>query len=245
MTIPLIFKSLDISENKNKRILIIGDSYDKITCLSLNVLSKLDDKIKYDNVIIINGNTTCNSFLDKKYDDIKYFDDVNLLMLNHIITSNSLINTNKKTIIILFTDSKIQFVAKLKELMYNFNIYNTTLIVATTNADTFASESDIRKQFDIIMLMNHWDKELLYSKYASIFPSYTDFTKTHACMTLNNGSLVIRQDMSSAGYGIYSSVVFSYKLDVNKYNITELETDPIRDEGVNLIDCEDMYVLKI
>lgn len=247
MTIPLIFKDLTFDETTNQKILIIGDHYDKITCLSLDVMNRLNSKLKFDNVVVVNGNKIFESVLSKKYDNIKYFNDQNLLAINHIMATTVLKNIATPTVMVLFTDSKIQYDIKLKELMCNFHMYNTTLIIATTNADIFASQVEIRDQFNMIYLMSYWDKKLLYDKYAAIFPSYDDFTKTLSCMTINNGSLVIRKDMMQVGFMSYPSIIFIHKLDISKYDLSVSQHNNLNtNEYINLLEYdEDIYTLTI
>lgn len=240
MVMKLIFKEPNIADGNNKKILVLGDDYDKITCLSLDLLNYMNKKIKFDNVIIVNGNETCKSSLSKKYDEIVYFDDNNLSTINHIIITQLYHKKDKfNSALIIFTDNVIKFNTRLRELVYNFHMYNTTLIIATTNVDVFSSQVDVRVQMDYTFSMNHWEKELIFKRFFNIFDTYDDFLKTFTYSTLNNGSIVMN---NNTGYSNKSSLssIYKYNLDISRYRIVK------KDNKINLLEFTgDTFTLKL
>lgn len=201
----------------------------------------MNRKLKFDNVIIVNGNETCKSSLAKKYDEIVYFNDTNLSTINHIIITQLYHKKDKfNSAFIIFTDNVIKFNTRLRELVYNFHMYNTTLIIATTNVDVFSSQVDVRVQMDYTFSMKHWEKELIFKRFFNIFNTYDDFLKTFTYSTLNNGSIVINNNTGYSSNKSCLSSIYKYNLNISRYRIVK------KDNKINLLEFTgDTFTLKL
>lgn len=240
----MIFKPLEfnnMSDNiSNKKILALGGDPTGLSQMTNDIVTDLNRNLGFGEVVVVNGDKWTKEILGKKFDDIDFIYDEQLVNLNKII-SEHVLNTKmtyRPIALVIFTSHKIEQNERLLKLLQLFKICNTTLIISSTHPDPLV-DVNVENQFDMVMSQYHWDDKTIYNRYFRTYSTLNEFRKAFLCMTMDSNAMVIKYKMYCLVVP-HLSDIFQYIYDKAKYATSDSD-----DESPNSAQDEELDVLNV